>query len=210
MGGEKAGDLGQGGKPGCRRVGFTEQRLSVFAEEEDGRRLAGVIGRLPIPGTGGVGGAERGFHGGAQDRSVDALAALEMWEEMLGGGDDRAGGVGTVARRQLRGLVGRDRRKVVHEGKPRESGNGRAGRRSLSDRTGSNPFRQPSPSQRCGRGRHKKRRPTGWWGAQDMVIISAQTARRARLGRRPRQRPPRRGSQRRLPRQSDQRPAFRR
>ena len=38
VGGEKAGDLGQGGKPGSRRVGFAEQRLSVFAEEEDGRR----------------------------------------------------------------------------------------------------------------------------------------------------------------------------
>ena len=33
VGGEKAGDLGQGGKPGSRSVGFAEQRLSVFAEE---------------------------------------------------------------------------------------------------------------------------------------------------------------------------------
>ncbi len=106
VGGEKAGDLGKGGKPGCRRVGFTEQRLSVFAEEEDGRRLAGVIGRLPIPSARGVGGAESRFHGGAQDRGVDALAALDMWEEPVGGGDDSAGHVGMMDSRQRRGLVG--------------------------------------------------------------------------------------------------------
>ena len=123
VGREKAGDLGQGGKPGSRRVGFAEQRLSVFAEEEDGRGLAGVIGRLPVPGAGGVGGAESRFHGGAQDRGVDALAALEMREELLGGGDDRAGGVGMMDRRR-RGLVGRDRRKVVHEGSLGRAGTG--------------------------------------------------------------------------------------
>ena len=121
---EKAGDLGQGGKAQSRRVGFAEQRLSVFAEKEDGRGLAGVIGRLPVPGARGVGGAESRFHGGAQDRGVDALAALEMWEELLGGGDDRAGGVGTMDRRRRRGRVRRDRRKVVHEGSLGRAGMG--------------------------------------------------------------------------------------
>jgi hypothetical protein len=81
VGREKASDLDQGGKAQSRRVGFTEQRLSIFAEEEDGRGLAGIIGRLPVPGAGGVRGAESRFHGGAQDYGVDALAAFEMREE---------------------------------------------------------------------------------------------------------------------------------
>ena len=122
--GRRPAILASSGKPRSRRVGFAEQRLSVFAQEKDGRGLAGVIGRLPVPGARGVGGAESRFHGGAQDRGVDALAALEMWEEQLGGGDDRAGGVGTMDRRRLRRLVGRDRRKVVHEGSLGRAGTG--------------------------------------------------------------------------------------
>ena len=45
-------------------------------------------------------------------------------EEPLGGGDDRAGGVGMMDRRHLRSLVGRDRRKVVHEGSLGRAGTG--------------------------------------------------------------------------------------
>jgi hypothetical protein len=46
---QQTGDLRHGGKPCSRRRGFAEKRLSVFAEEEDGRGLAGVVGGFPVP-----------------------------------------------------------------------------------------------------------------------------------------------------------------
>ena len=75
---QKAGDLRQRDKPCSRRTGFAEKRLSVFAQEQDGRRLAGVICRLPVPGAACVGRAECVFHRRAQGRGVNTLAAFEM------------------------------------------------------------------------------------------------------------------------------------
>ena len=78
--------------------------------------------------------------------ALDENLAQRLREELLGGGDDRAGGIGTMDRRRRRGLIGRDRRKVVHEGSLGRAGTGEpAG--ALSDRTGSNPFRLPSSSR---------------------------------------------------------------
>src|SRR5690606_14759846 len=57
---QEAGDFGEGGKPCRRRRGLAEKRLSVFAQEQDGRRLASVIGGLPVPGAGRIGYAEGG------------------------------------------------------------------------------------------------------------------------------------------------------
>ncbi len=95
-------DLGQRGEPCSRRCGFAEKRLSVFAQEQHGRRLAGVVGRLPVPGTTGVGGAEGLFHGRAEDRGVDRTAVFEMRKEMAGGGED-CGGRRRVGRERERG-----------------------------------------------------------------------------------------------------------
>ena len=93
MGREKAGDLREHRQRRGRRPGFAEKRLAVFAQEQHGRRLAGVIGGLPVPGAGRIGGAEGGLHGGAQDDGVDALAAFEMREKMQGGRGDGGGGI---------------------------------------------------------------------------------------------------------------------
>ena len=49
-----------------RRRGARAHGRAELAQEQDGRRLAGVVGRLPVPGAGGVGGAEGVLHGGAQ------------------------------------------------------------------------------------------------------------------------------------------------
>ncbi|WP_255607776.1 hypothetical protein [Methylosinus sp. Sm6] len=116
---KEAGDFRECGKPCCRRRGFAEKRASVFAEEQDGRDLAGVVGRFPVPGAGGVGCAERRFHRGAQDRGVDALAAFEMTEKVMGGRND-SGRMGNGHDRSGRG------RHDVHEGSLQESRNGKA------------------------------------------------------------------------------------
>ena len=91
MGGEKARDLRQHRQRGGRRPGFAEKRVAVFAEEQDRRRLAGVVGGLPIPGAGRIGGAEGGLHSGAQDAGVDAASAFEIGEKKPRGLSDGGG-----------------------------------------------------------------------------------------------------------------------
>lgn len=51
MGRHERGDLLDHRQPGLRRTGFTEDRASVFTQEQDLRGLAGVIGRFPVPGA---------------------------------------------------------------------------------------------------------------------------------------------------------------
>ena len=85
-------------------VGFgREECRRVFAQEEDLRGLAGLVGGLPVPGTVGVGSAEGSFHGGAQVARLDALAALDEREDAGRrrddrGSDGRAGGGNEGAR----------------------------------------------------------------------------------------------------------------
>ena len=74
-----------------RGVGFAENRLSVFAQEQDSRCLAGVIGRLPVPCAGGIGDAEGCLHRGAQDAGIDALPAFEIGKEKSRGLEDGGG-----------------------------------------------------------------------------------------------------------------------
>ena len=81
------------------------QRRAELAQEQDRRRLAGVVSRLPGPGAVGVGCAEGGFHRGAQHRRVDALAAFEMGKEKprgRGDGGSRIGSNDGAARRRPR------------------------------------------------------------------------------------------------------------
>ncbi|CEG06714.1 hypothetical protein BN961_00084 [Afipia felis] len=99
----QAGDLDELRQDRRRVAGFTEKRLSVFAQKEDGRGFAGVIGRLPVPCAGGVGSAEGSFHRAAQRGGVDALTAFEMWKEELRCGEDRTCAVGIADERKLCG-----------------------------------------------------------------------------------------------------------
>src|SRR3546814_9535353 len=78
VGGKKVGDLCQHGQGCGRRSGFTDKRISVFAQEEDRRDFAGLIGRLPVPCTCRVGGAECRLHGGSQNRPINPLAVIEV------------------------------------------------------------------------------------------------------------------------------------
>src|SRR3546814_10626729 len=68
--GEKARDLGQHRQRGGGRSGLGAKGRAELAQEQDRRRLAGVVGGLPVPGTGGVGGAEDGLHRGTQHERV--------------------------------------------------------------------------------------------------------------------------------------------
>ena len=78
MGGQKSRDLAQHLQHARRRRGLGADGWTELAEEQDGRGLAGVVGRLPVPGAGRIGAAEGALHGGAQRDRVDALAAFEM------------------------------------------------------------------------------------------------------------------------------------
>ena len=82
-------DLGELRQDRLRRAGFAEKRLSVFAQHEDGRDLACLVGRFPVPRAGGVGSAECGFHRAAQHGGVDRLTAFEVRQKKLCGRDDR-------------------------------------------------------------------------------------------------------------------------
>ena len=85
-------------------VGFgLEECRRVFAQEQDLRGLAGLVGGLPVPGTVRVGSAEGSFHGGAQVARLDALAALDERQDTGRrrddrGSDGRAGGGSEGAR----------------------------------------------------------------------------------------------------------------
>ena len=133
------------GKRGGRRRGFAEKRVAVFAQEQDRRRLAGVIGGLPVPGASRIGGAEGGLHRGAQDAGVDAASAFEIGEKKPRGLSDGGG----CRRERWRGRAGgRGTGRIRHEGDLGRAGTGRAARALSLDPIGSNPSRQASRSLR--------------------------------------------------------------
>jgi hypothetical protein len=114
------------GRRGLRADGWTE-----LAEEQDGRSLAGVVRRLPVPRAGRIGAAEGALHGGSQRKRVDAVAAFKMWQKKTCSVGQGTGHVGFRAcqgeQRLLRGSWnGNDR-----HGEDSESGNG-PNRRALS------------------------------------------------------------------------------
>ena len=131
-----------------RRRGLRADGWAELAQEQDRRRLAGVVGGLPVPGAGGVGAAEGALHGGAQCDRVDALAAFEMRQK-------KPRGVSEAMRHVGFGASEGEQRRVCS----RWSGNDRHGetsgerervepRGALSDPAGSNPSR-PSSSSHC-------------------------------------------------------------
>ena len=137
--GNRRGDFRQHGKPRCRRRGFAEKRLSVFAQEQDARGLARLVGVFPVPGARRVGGAEGGFHSVAQGAGVDLLAAFEI------GKQERAAKPAAVAEiadgrgeRKRRGRERRPRKTGCSWDRPRRAGRDKPARRSL-DRPGLHP-----------------------------------------------------------------------
>ena len=116
-----------------RRPGFAEKCIAVFAQEEDGRRLAGIIGGLPVPSAGGIGRAEGGLHGAAQRGGVDTLTAFQMRQQQTGSGENAGRGLSVMVERKRRG--GGCRRGCgnhVHRGFLGRASQDQAGQRSLS------------------------------------------------------------------------------
>lgn len=150
VGRQQPGDLGQRGEPCSRRCGFAEKRLSVLAQKQDGRRFAGVVGRFPVPGAAGVGGAEGLFHGGAQNRGIDHAALFEMRKEIACGGEDCGGRRRVGRERKRRRRSGSGDGSVKHGGYLERAEDGRAGPTLSLDRTGSNPSRPTSHSGAVG------------------------------------------------------------
>lgn len=62
-----------------------QKRFAVFAEEENSRCLAGVVGQLPVPGSGSVARVEARFHRVTKQGGVDPSAGFEMGENGSGG-----------------------------------------------------------------------------------------------------------------------------
>ena len=82
VGRKEAGDLASIGSMAAGDAALRTHGRTELAQEQDRRRLAGVVGRLPVPGAVGVGGAEGAFHRGAQHRRVDAPAPFEIRKKM--------------------------------------------------------------------------------------------------------------------------------
>lgn len=101
--------------------GYCYPPLGRAADEQNRRRLASVIGRLPIPGARRVGGAHGKFHGRLQDSGIDTLTTIETKREEA---------------RAAAGLAG----SVIRGGSA--SGDRRGSRLRSLDPTGSNSFRQ--------------------------------------------------------------------
>ncbi len=92
VGGKKARDLGQHRQHGSGRGCPCKHGGAELAQEQDRRRLAGVVGGLPVPGAIGVGTAEGGDHGCPKRRCIDTLAAFEMGKDDPRGMSQRVGG----------------------------------------------------------------------------------------------------------------------
>ena len=149
-------DLLQHGERLSRRAGLAQKRLPVFAEKQNGCCLAGVVGCLPVPGAGRIGAAEGLLHCATKDRRVDLTALFEVRKKELRGRPDAAGDIRRRSKRRDRDRRrGRESGGWGHVGEPLESGNGRAGRRSLwtapaQTRPGQAlPLVTPLPSQRA-------------------------------------------------------------
>jgi len=66
-----------------RQHGGRRRRLgahggAIPSQEQDGRGFTGVVGRLPVPGTGRIGGGKCRLHGIAEDSGVDAPTSLKI------------------------------------------------------------------------------------------------------------------------------------
>jgi hypothetical protein len=143
--GKQTGDFCDQRQGSGRRAGFVQKRFAVFAEEENGRCLAGVVGQLPVPGSGSVARVEARFHRVTKQGGVHTLAGFEMEEDGSGGAEQCGGSVGAWQMRCRRMFLCGWRGMIVHREDLEESGN-RASPWALSlDRPGSKPSRPPLP-----------------------------------------------------------------
>ena len=140
-------DLGQHGEQCRGRTRATAHAGSEPAQEQDRRRLASVVTRLPVPGAFGIGAAEDLAHGGAQRWRVDGPAKGEVIEERRSRGNKSHRRVGRSGHGGRRGREGGRRNEHVHGGNLGRAGTGRAGWALSLDPTGSNPSRPSSASQ---------------------------------------------------------------
>jgi len=141
--------------PGRRRPRL--HRRPESAQEQDGRRLAGLVGGFPVPGAGGVGSAEGRFHRRAENAGIDALPAFEMGKKPPGRANDGGSRIGNDGKRK-----GRDRRsgtateEAVMMGPQGERGMGMNHRKRSLSPCRFKPFPDPlslsgGPSARTGR-----------------------------------------------------------
>ena len=98
MRGRQRGQLGQHGEHPRRAAGAGAHGRPMPAQEQDLRGLAGLVGVLPHPGAGRVGGAERRLHGGAQDGGIEGLAPLQRGQQQTGGVEDGGRPIGGSGR----------------------------------------------------------------------------------------------------------------
>ncbi len=159
MGREQPGNLGQHRQHGGGRSRPRLHRRPEFAQEQDGRRLAGLVGGFPVPGAGGIGSAEGRFHRRAENAGIDALPALEMGKKPPGRAGDGGGRIGNGGKRKGRGRwSGHGKVRRCHDGTSRRAGMGmNRQKRSLSpcqfkplpipspSRAAPQPNRRPSP-----------------------------------------------------------------
>jgi len=82
---QKSRDLAQHLQHASGRRGLGADGWTELAKEQDGSGLAGVVRRLPIPGSGRIGAAEGALHGGSQHDRVDSPSALEMRQKKTRG-----------------------------------------------------------------------------------------------------------------------------
>ena len=79
-----AGSIGSGPRLAAHEAGVT-------LEEQDQRRLGGLVGVLPHPGAVDVAGAEGGAHRPAQRCRIERLAGLQDGQQIRGGAKECGG-----------------------------------------------------------------------------------------------------------------------
>jgi hypothetical protein len=134
------------GKTCSRRCGFAEKRLSVFAQEQDCRDLAGLIGGLSSPRRPMASDAPKAVSMAERRIAASMRWPRSRWREAVAARMPR--GSGRTGKRRGRK---RPRETGCSWEKPRESGRDKPGG-ALSRPPGLNPSRPPSPLIR----RHEK------------------------------------------------------
>ena len=134
-------DLRQHGEHRGGRARAPAHAAPEFAQEQNRRRFAGVIGGLPVPGAIGVGAAKGGGHHRAQGRGVDGVATRERIEERMRRSHERCGNIGRIRRSSGHGRAGGRRHEHIHGGDLGRAGWDEPAGRSLWTPTGSNPSR---------------------------------------------------------------------
>ncbi|WP_235886044.1 hypothetical protein [Bradyrhizobium niftali] len=84
---QTARDLHKYRQHGDGRAGLGAHGRAELAKEQNGCRLADVIGGFPVPNAGCVRSAKGGFHGATQNSGIDAPAAFELGQKLSRGPD---------------------------------------------------------------------------------------------------------------------------